>query len=100
MAQIIDYPWATLRRSLYCRYTLLDEICFAVLSPAFLSPALCGDTLTKGFGGQTHAIKVICHLFLVFRLSCAPPQTKVNLLHGELAPPSPATQKKPSFSPK
>lgn len=42
VAQIIDYPWATLRRSLYSRYTLLDEICFAVLSPAFLFAAAQG----------------------------------------------------------
>lgn len=77
VAQIIDYPWATLRRSLYCRYTLLDEICFAALSPAFLFAVVQGY-IDKGVGGQTRPINVICHLSSS-RLSCVPPQTKVNL---------------------
>lgn len=89
MAQIIDYPWATLRGSLYCRYTLIDEICFAVLAPAFLFGAVQGYT---DKGGETCAIKVICHLFLVFRLSCVPPQTKVNLLSTVKLAPAPPPQ--------
>lgn len=71
----LGYPSSFIVLLLYI--TWWDLLCHAF--PLHFSLALCWDTLTKGFGGQMHPFKVICHLFSVFTWCCVPLQTQIVL---------------------